>query len=119
VNNTIRDEIVDDGNCGEFQLEDFEDPIAEGEYKVLATNTEFNNRGISNKQAISTLKLRQDALSEIGTNGAQDALPDTVSDILIAVGSWEDVDNDGNVDGGDGFGCGGGTITELETKFED
>jgi len=118
-NSTILNEILDDGNCGPFELSDYEDPIGEGEYKVLATPNEFNNRGVTNKQAISKIKLRQDALSTIGNNGAQDILPDTVSDVLIAVGGWEDVDNDGVVDAADGFGCAGGTVTELTTKFED
>lgn len=119
VNNVIREEIISDGNCGPFELSDFENPINEGKYKVLATSKQFQNGGISNKQAVSKLKVRQTALSAIGDDGAPDAVPDTISDALIAVGSWEDADNDGNVDGGEGFGCGGGTITELNTKFED
>ena len=117
ANNTIRDEIVSDGSCGQFDLEDYEDPISEGKYKALATPNEFGNRGVRNKQAISKLRLKQTALSAIGDDGAQD-VGDSVSDILIAVGSWRDDDNDGDIDAGDQFACGGGTITELNTKFE-
>lgn len=107
-NATILDEIVDDDeDCGGVDLTQYEDPISEGEYKVLATPAEFNNNGRIGKQAVSRIVLKQDTLSTTGTNGVQDINDGNPQDILIGVGFWEDADNDGNVDSGlnEDFSC--------------
>jgi hypothetical protein len=117
-NSEITQEIVAAGDCGQFDLTNFEDPITEGEYKALSTPTEFNNQGKTNVQAQSKITLKQDALSALGTDGIQD-IGDSQSDVIILVGAWADLDDDGEVDAADEFECGGGAISVMETKFED
>lgn len=113
-NNTIRERIMSTGNCGNVDLENWE-PLSEIKVKVFATPGQFDNKGPSNKQAVSRITLRQKQLSEIGNDGAQDT-GDIVSDVMIAVGSWADADSDGNIDLLE-LQCSGGAITQLATKF--
>jgi len=115
-NKTIRERIMSTGNCGNVDLETWE-PLSELKVKVFATPGQFDNKGPSNKQAVSRITLRQKQLSEIGTDGAQDT-GDIVSDVMIAVGSWADADDDGNIDLLE-LQCSGGALTQLATKFAD
>ena len=109
-NSEITSHVQDNGTCGQLDVREVFDDDADIRVKALSTPNQFNNKRVSKKQAVSRVFLRQTSLAT--TPDPDDIEPR----VMIAVGGWKDSDNDGSIDFGESFGCGGSSVSRLNLQ---
>jgi hypothetical protein len=107
-NNDLRDFLVSDGGCGEFDFS--QAPWSNMNFAVFASRHALRDDGSPAKQAVTTAKIKQ-----VRRAVPNDELDINPSPVLIATGGWAD-DGDDTPDSDDFITCGGGADVAVFRK---